>query len=840
MAQFLCGSQGRRAVVRAQSAGPDRLNAIDYLVVADDTVPDSLRQQVLLVRCFFSDSVSALSGENVQITGGLRVVDPSVRWAVPLDVIDEVNNPVSSRYDSALSTEERDWFAALAGTLPTPDSRWLVVLVDDAGDFSTYTLALTTPGGDGPAGGFDLKLSQVEFSFKADCPATFDCATETSCDAAPEAAPELDYLARDFASFRQLMFDRLALTQPDDASDHPARLRTMLVELVAHAADDLAYFQDAVATEAYLGTARLRSSVRRHARLLDYAMHEGCNARAWVFVEAGSLALPTSEDALPAGTVLLTRTPDAAVVLDGDGLTRALTHSPEVFETTEPLRALVEAHNTISFHTWGEDDCCLPAGSTSVALADPDEALTLAAGDWLLLEETADPDTGLAADADPQKRHVVRITEEPVRRTDALLGTSVVEVSWAQSDATPWPLTLRAGSLEVAAARGNLVLADHGQTLADEALTLQTWGNQGGLRARLERGPLTWREAPDSSQSAAEAAAQDPRAAAPEVTLTDDAGEDWFPQRDLLNSAASAREFCVETESDGRAWIRFGDDIMGRRPTSGAAFTATYRVGNGPAGAVGAGAIAHLVHDDLTTDHVLSVRNPLPAVGALPAEPLADVRRFAPQAFRVQERAVTEADWAEVAARHPEVQRAVATLRWTGSWHTVFISVDPVGGGSLSEDLHGELLDWLSRYRLTGYDLELSGPDYVPLDIALTVCVAPDAFPEHVEARLLRVFGTGTLEDGQTAFFHPDRFSFGDPVYLSRIVARAAAVPGVRWVDTSADAENPHRFKRWARPAAYELQDGVVKMSRLEIARCDNDPSAPELGRIRFFMEGGA
>ena len=44
-----------------------------------------------------------------------------------------------------------------------------------------------------------------------------------------------------------------------------------------------------MATEAYLQTARRRVSVRRHARLVDYYLHEGCNARAWVFVE-------TSED----------------------------------------------------------------------------------------------------------------------------------------------------------------------------------------------------------------------------------------------------------------------------------------------------------------------------------------------------------------------------------------------------------------------------------------------------------------------------------------------------------------------------------------------------------------
>ena len=44
----------------------------------------------------------------------------------------------------------------------------------------------------------------------------------------------------------------------------------------------LSYKQDAVATEAYLQTARSRISLRRHALLVDYHVHDGCNARTWM------------------------------------------------------------------------------------------------------------------------------------------------------------------------------------------------------------------------------------------------------------------------------------------------------------------------------------------------------------------------------------------------------------------------------------------------------------------------------------------------------------------------------------------------------------------------------
>ena len=44
----------------------------------------------------------------------------------------------------------------------------------------------------------------------------------------------------------------------------------------------------------------------------------------------------------------------------------------------------------------------------------------------------------------------------------------------------------------------------------------------------------------------------------------------------------------------------------------------------------------------------------------------------------------------------------------------------------------------------------------------------------------------------------------------------------------------PARFHRLGRNPAGELASGRIAMARLEIARLDNDPNAPENGRLRF------
>jgi hypothetical protein len=57
-------------------------------------------------------------------------------------------------------------------------------------------------------------------------------------------------------------------------------------------------------------------------------------------------------------------------------------------------------------------------------------------------------------------------------------------------------------------------------------------------------------------------------------------------------------------------------------------------------------------------------------------------------------------------------------------------------------------------------------------------------------------------------------------------------VPGVRWVE-------PVRFQRWGERSRGELEAGRITFDRLEIARLDNDPNAPENGKIEFDMQGG-
>jgi hypothetical protein len=684
----------------------------------------------------------------------------------------------------------------------------LTVAVSGPGDFSTYQLQLVDPVTGATPSGFDPRSSAIDFSFKAGCPTRFDCAARSGAAPAVDTSRVRDYLAKDYDSFRQLMLDRLAGTVPDWTERNPADLQVSLVELLAFVADRLSYEQDAVAMEAYLGTARRRVSVRRHARLLGYRVHEGCAARTFLHIAVSELT------PIELGRPFLTADSEFG------------------FEALHELQT-DPGNNRLDFYTWTDDRCALPAGARSATLT---SGGTLGPGDFLLLEEIAGPRSGLAVDADRAHRHVVRLTTV-TPAVDPLDGTPIVEVTWADEDAVPFPLQIssivdtRDGPRQhvvCAVARGNVVLVEHGVRMAPVVLSGEL-DAAGRWLPLLPGGRPTYAASYDDGAPATRQLTLDPRAATPVVKLSD-GDRDYDPVVDLLGSEPDAAEFVVEPEDDGTTRLRFGDGVYGRRPDPTARHELTCRQGHGMVGNVGAESITQLRPGD---ERVLTVRNPLPAAGGSDPEPTETVRTDAPYAFRIQDRAVTEADYGTLTTqRFPGVQRAAGHLRWTGSWYTAFVTIDRVGGTEVDAPFERGVKEFLDRYRMAGVDVEVSAPKPVPIDLALLVGARSTRFNTDVEVDVLEVLSSGVLRDGRRGLFHPDNFTFGTSVYLSPIYAAVLAVPGVATVRAT-------KLERYGEPAGDELTKGVLTVRDLEIAQLANDPDRPERGLLTVTVVGG-
>ncbi len=762
-----CSNIERREAVRVarNPKGDPFLNGIDFLEV-------STADQTLLTVTFLHDlAVAALTRDNVAIDGGVRIVGIKVVSVTP---------------------------AA---------ANQITVKVNQVGDFSAYTLRLV-----GAPAVFDPQLSQVAFSFRIDCLSQFDCKPNDMCPAAPGEAIDINYLAKDYSSFRGVMLDRLSLLMPDWQERNAADVGIALVELLAYAGDYLSYQQDAIGTEAYLGTARRRTSVRRHARLVDYRMHDGRNAQAWL-----QIRVKNDIAALGAGETLqfVTRMEAQPVVIPAGSPVLA---QATVFESVGSIPPLHEKHNQIQFHTWSATKSCLAQGARTATLAGDYPALQ--PGDVLIFVEVRGPDTGSPSDADPMHRHAVCLTKVITGQTDPLTTLPVTQIEWRAEDAMPFPLCLAwhtdadhgAQPIPgVSVALGNIVLVDHGRTT--ELQDLGTVPDRGfpRFRPRFKEAPLTFLTGSVP--------------AIPQLTGTlNGTASDWAFAPDMLDGSlnSNSRVFTTEVESDGVVYVRFGDDEHGERPSAGTAFQVRYRVGNGLAGNVGAGSITHLVG---SFSGIEAITNPLPAVGGVNPESIEHVRQSAPYAFRTQERAVTAADYAEVAQRHPGIQKAAATFRWTGSWYTVFLTVDRLGGLDLDGAFRSDLLRHMEKYRMAGTDLEIEKARMVPLKVSMHVCVKRDYFRMDVSTALLELFNNRTV-------FNPDNFTLGSRFYLSPLYAAAQGVDGVESVRIKT-------FERADFPGGDGLKSGFLDAHRTEVFTLDNDPNFPERGTFDLQLDGG-
>jgi hypothetical protein len=749
----------------------------------------------------------------------------------------------------------------------------LVVVVESLGDRSTYRLTIDDDR-------FDRKLNTVRFSFTATCPTIGDCEQDhVHCPSEEGPTPRIDYLAKDYATFRQLLIDHLDRSTTEWGGAHPADFTTAVLEVLAYEADRLSYMQDAAANERTLATARLRESAVRHARLVDYHADDGSSARAFLRVRVSGAA--TIEPYARAFTRVDDPNLRLPPGLSAEQANDAARLASEAFEVMPRTRArdasdtdrawhLDETLNAIPFHTWGEDECSLPAGATEAVLSG-DITEVLHPGDFLGMREMRGPadgdEPGHARDADPEQVFLVRLTDVAAETGDEVVdpsGEPLTRVRWHREDALARGLCIVDGHVGSprAEAFGNVVLVEHG-TAVRQSLDLPAdfsdpdsqWPtvyrqkldttrllvsrDDGDVRecGGRRRQPLTLEsERLDevfATLPASHHLVPDPAGGAARVDLVELPDDvPWKEVPNTLRSQGDDPHFVIERDSDGSGWVRFGDGERGRRPAeiSGATteFEVEYRYGDAAAGNVAADTIAH-IEADSGASSVLSVTNPLAAAGGRHPESIDSIKQEAPRSLRETERAVRPEDYAGFATELPAVQRARARFEWTGSWITVGVVADARGAAELSPEDTARLRRCLEEVRLAGYPVEVDPPVYVPIELDLGICMESAHEPYEVLAEVGAVLGSTCDSTGTPGFFHPDRLSFGQPIWLSDIVATASKVEGVASI-------RPHRFKRQYSTSSA-LTSGVIEMQRFEIARLDNDPAQPEHGTLRLEME---
>lgn len=770
---------------------------------------------------------------------------------------------------------------------PGGNPRGLRLKLAPVGDYLSYVLSMSAAGVPAPGNALALAMdplfNALPFKFRPGC-FNISCAPDMPGAPRRDTSQAIDYLARDYDSFRHVLMAAMAARVPGWQPTSEADLDQVLIDLIAARGDEIADAHDRVMAERGLGTARKRVSLARHARLVDYHIHQGQQATTPVAVQvAGMTDLP------PVGT-------EAFAVWSGpDWKSREAVIFARFQDRPRWRQRLFPELNDLRLYTWSDTVSALEAGATQADLT-PGGAVTQAAAqdlrdllrgvtaaqvgapadvqagvDRLLVEEVLNPATGTDNGRDIHHRQVLRLLPGPERAEvlqDPVTGDWFCRVRWLPQDAlrSRFCFIVDCGAAprtDACLFYGNLVDMGHGRPrrtlFAPPGAPLPATGDSqivathaahwqplfrprgedprapDGALAELPRDPsiepLAYRSTPTGGEVPPQSTL---------VVLVSGFADPWSERIDLIESDGSEEHFIVETDERQASRIRFGDGRNGAPLPPQTVLTCRYQTGGGVAGNVGC--------DTLTASNVpvLRVWNPLDVTDGLAPETREDIVRRAPEAYRVhQKRCVTLADYARAAERIEGVAHARARYAWCGSWRAVQVVVDPVGGAAPDPRLVVRLRAALEALRLIGDDVEIRAPAYVPLDVKLVLCAHSGYWIEDLRFVLEREFSDEWLPDGRPGFFHPDLWSFGQSLHASQLIGRALAVQGVeRVLRASIRRFNPGVGGGLVTVTLQpgDLPEALVEkldIGAFEILVVANDPDRLAQGRISFEIHGG-
>lgn len=752
----------------------------------------------------------------------------------------------------------------------------LTLLAHEDGGFQIYRLQATDTPIDAGDSRIDRFCDTLEFSFKQGCPSPFDCKPSLACPPSEITDYPIDYLARDFESFRAALSAFATDRYPDWDINTPPDFGAMVAELFAALGDEFAFLQDGLKAEGYIETLQERRSFSQLARLLDFRPDPGQSATGDVIMRlyAGDLR--------PPGTLANLVNLPPGVRLWADQQDRP----PIPFEVGESIADMIAGVPTYPLHTHWTDLAvyqpdpslpCLERGAREVLLdnadllALPHPAAVLAgdiSGYWngrTLLIETRPSDP-----AEPVRRHLVTLDQPAEELADPLSGAGpLTRLHWRAEDALPWALDqgaafVSANLLPVRAGAAHqedfVVGVTDDPVLAALPRSLERQGpmasdgyrpviHRHSIAATAEAG-LDWQQNTDAAGAItytpiAVLQQRDPNAGLAFVT-------DWTLGDAPLALSATDEAATIEPGlygpvaqfhrnvqqivhndyiGDPGYTLRFGDGTFGRLPTGGDVFRLIWRSGPGRASNLPADTITRLDPPENAPDPLqplpllnLSVRNPFALSNGRDPQSLDLARRIAPAAFKaLTYRAVRNADYRAQAERLDWVTDAGAVTRWTGTWATTFVSADPQGAFEISPSRMAELRARMNAVRQVGRPVIARQPVFVPLDLQIAICVTPGYAFGDVTKRILHA-----LNPKPGGFFNPDRFTFGQPLRRPELEAAIAAVEGVRAVFDIAIRQRG--LRDWALFTTPQITAADNRILKIE-----NDPDQPGQGSIRIY-----
>ena len=694
----------------------------------------------------------------------------------------------------------------------------LTLEVRPIGDYSTYMLSINHAK-------IDPVFSDIDFKFR---PACFNlCGLQAMSVPEPDPNPTIDYLAKDYDSFKHTMIAALAERVPGWKPSSEADLDQVLLELISAAADELSDYQDRVMNEAFFSRARKRVSLARHARLVDYHIHQGNQASTWLALKVKRKAqyqLPLQFEAW-----------------EGSPENKSVLFIPDKTKLVSNLL------NEMSLYTWEGSVTGLQKGSTSADLlieggtnrdkaSEVESLIRDGKITHLLIQEHLNPETGNIAGRDLNKRQILEfdpknLSQATIHKKDPITGIWYVRVKWKNEDKLLQDYIFKKHfdntEKDISLFHGNLVQVYHGTKVSLSFSSSEIIRTKRGAICELRDHPIAYRDNRTSPDRDGEIPPVSTLKVCVEIPGT--GTSEWEEKPNLVHSDDSdnnGKHFVVETDENQHSIIRFGDGKNGKELPENATVRCAYQVGYGPDGNIGADKLRF--HNDAEIE---SCWNPRAITNGREPESVDQILRRVPEAYKYrQSRAITLQDYSKRAQDFQIISNAAARYVWTGSWRAVQVAVDPKESLTMDLDTQDNLARHLTNVKIILDDIELQHSRFIPLKIEVVICIDQNYWPEDIQSILYQEFSEGYTPDGRQGFFHPDRWTFGQELQVSQIAGRIQTVNGIDHIKSI-------QMQRWNEVAPINSDRVTVKANEVILVR--NDPDHMETGFIYFDIRGG-
>ena len=267
--------------------------------------------------------------------------------------------------------------------------------------------------------------------------------------------------------------------------------------------------------------------------------------------------------------------------------------------------------------------------------------------------------------------------------------------------------------------------------------------------------------------------------------------EKWERVDNFIEAQGYAKQYIISVDNESYCTIIFGDDVFGKIPPVGKNnIYATYRIGGGSSGNVGANKINTM---DTSLALVKSTFNPFEAIErGLDDETLDEIRNNAPIANRTRWGAITLQDFSDTVIEHfyPKVKEAVAK-RDEEDKDDVHIYVLLENNEDLTESYKSQILDLFDankggRKVIGADDIFIESPIFNELELKANLIVDEDYQRDLVKTN---------VEKYITDYFNKGDYPFGKEfsytIFSSDIIKNIEGVRAFRFTDFTDDILEP-------------------------------------------------